>query len=59
MTNPGLGKNLGSLPGLKGRGRKYFLSKSQNKALADVATGKQESIVGALRAANPQERFSP
>jgi len=39
----------------KARGRKSNLSKAQVKAKFDVADGKQMSIPGALRAANPLE----
>jgi hypothetical protein len=59
MEKPGLGKNLGVVSGLKGRGWKSFLSKAQNKALEDVVVGKQLSIFGALREVRPQEGVPP
>jgi hypothetical protein len=48
----GIGKNhLVSAWG-KGRGIKSYLFKAHNRALLDLASGKQQSILGALRAHN-------
>jgi hypothetical protein len=49
----GLGKNHGMEVIPKGWGQRSFLSKAHNKALTDVAAGKQLSIFGALRVAKP------
>ena len=51
------GKGLPDLSlrvGGKGRGRKSFLSKAQDRAKVDLGMGTQSSIEWALRAANAQ-----
>lgn len=51
----GLGTETPKSISKKGRGRKSMLSKTQAKAIFDVADGKQMTIPGALRAAKPPE----
>jgi hypothetical protein len=57
MQKIGMGNNLGTISGPKGRGRRYFLSKSQNKYLADIVASKNNLFMGCLEKGSPWRRF--
>jgi hypothetical protein len=57
--NPGLDFDPDNGTSKRGRGRTSLLSKAQSRARLDIASGRQQSIFGALRAVQAPGRVTP
>jgi hypothetical protein len=56
IEHKGLGPNPEIQKTKKGHGRNSHLYKAQSRALVDIASGRQKSIIGVLRAAKTLDR---